>query len=167
MKMISSYSIILMGVAGAGKTTIGKKLEKIFGYKFYDADDFHPTENIKKMRKGIPLTDDDRLGWLENLNNLLADSEQKLEPIVLACSSLKEKYRCILTENTKCVFIYLKISKNCAINRLENRVGHYFNASLIDAQFDDLEEPEICVEIDADKSIPEIIRKIKLEMKTP
>jgi gluconokinase len=160
MKAPKTYSIILMGVAGSGKTTIGKELESLLGYKFHDADDFHSPKNINKMKNGIALTDNDRSDWLAELNDLLIDHE----PIILACSALKSKYRYILAKNTKCRFIYLKISINAVVLRLKARSGHYFNTSLIETQFSTLEEPKTCIVIDAEKSVSEIISNIKSKL---
>jgi carbohydrate kinase (thermoresistant glucokinase family) len=136
---------IIIGVAGCGKTTIGKLLAQKLEIPFYDGDDFHPVENIEKMRKGEALNDADRLPWLNSLaNNILIWESSR--GAVLACSALKKSYRIILSSKLihKIRFIYLKADPDLIIERLNKRSEHFFNKALIDSQFADLEEsPEI------------------------
>ena len=101
--------IVLMGVTGCGKTTVGKILANELGWHFYDADDFHPEENVEKMRQGIPLDDNDRMPWLQALRNLIDRAHDNEFNVVLACSALKEQYRNMLSHELKPVkFIYLR-----------------------------------------------------------
>jgi len=132
--------LILIGVAGSGKTTVGKLLAKRLGWDFYDADDFHPEANIQKIKRGVPLTDDDRLPWLESIRGFI---EQRDEHMVLACSALKKSYRDFLRKSGSNIeFIYLKGAKGVILRRLEDRKGHFAGADILKSQFQDLEEPE-------------------------
>lgn len=137
-----NQSIILMGVSGCGKSTVGKLLSTRTGAPFFDGDDFHPQENITKMAAGIPLTDDDRQGWLEALRNLLKTHNT---PIIIACSALKQSYRNILEDiPNKPRFIYLHGTKEILLERLSKRAqetNHFMPASLLDSQLDTLEQP--------------------------
>jgi gluconokinase len=135
------HFIILFGVTGAGKTTIGLLLAAELGWPFYDADDFHPAANVEKMRQGIPLTDADRRPWLDSLHNLITTSLKENKPGVLACSALKESYRQYLSVNEGVRYVYLRGDFDLIQQRLSNRVGHYMNPALLRSQFDALEEP--------------------------
>lgn len=129
---------LIMGVAGSGKTTQGKLLSAHTQIPFLDADSFHPPKNRKKMSNGIPLTDQDRSGWLEVLNREI----QKYESVILACSALKKSYRTVLLrEIPEYRLIYLENSKEDILHRLSFREDHFFPTSLIDSQFDTLEPP--------------------------
>ncbi len=152
--------IIIMGVSGCGKTTIGKVLAKELLIPFYDGDDFHPKENIKKMTSGIPLTDSDRFPWLEILANKIIEWSNN-DGAVLACSSLKKNYRQILQTNSDLVqFVHLKANKELIINRLKKRTDHYMPVTLIDSQFEALEEPSDAITIDAGLSKNKILEII-------
>lgn len=156
--------LIITGVAGSGKTTIGKILAEKLGWEFYDADDFHPQSNIDKMRRGVSLTDEDRRPWLEALHRLII--EQK-SPAVIACSALKQSYRDKLQKGRKDVkFIFLKGDKELIRERLEERTGHYAKADLLESQFRALEVPEDAlsedISRDAETIADDIIRELKL-----
>jgi len=153
--------VILMGVTGSGKTTVGKLLADELGWEFYDADDFHPASNIEKMKRGIPLDDADRKPWLETLNNLIRNRLERGENGVLACSALKESYRDYLLIDKNVHLIYLMGDYELIKGRLNNRSGHYMNPELLDSQFETLEEPEGRFRIDASRSPPEIVRSIR------
>lgn len=146
--------ILIMGVTGSGKTTIGTLLSESIGWPFYDADDFHPQENIRKMSSGIPLTDEDRRPWLQELRSLIAQRSQRSEDGVLACSALKQSYRKILSEGGRVDVVYLKADPDLIRSRLDNRSGHFMSQRLVDSQFADLEEPDDSIIIDA-ASTPE------------
>lgn len=132
--------LILIGVAGSGKTTVGKLLSEKLGWSFYDADDFHPKANIDKMRRGVALTDEDRWPWLESIRSFI---DERDEEMVFACSALKKSYRDFLRLSTKRLeFVYLKGSKEVILERLEERKGHFAGSNLLESQFQDLEEPQ-------------------------
>ena len=157
-------TILLMGVAGAGKTTVGKVLtDKINGY-FIEADDFHGKNNIKKMSAGIPLNDDDRYDWLIKIKNEILKRKEK-QNLIVACSSLKEKYRELLgIGNYKLVF--LKVDKLTAKNRINSRDDHFMPETLVDSQFSILEEPENALvfeqSLNQDQIVNEIIKQLKI-----
>lgn len=142
-------AFVFMGVSGCGKTTLGTLWAQEIGLEFFDGDDFHPRENIEKMTSGIPLQDSDREGWLNRLNALVRGSLDR-GGCVLACSALKESYRNRLGNglDRRITFIYLKGSRECIKIRLEQRTGHYMPATLLESQFDALEEPVDSVVLD-------------------
>ncbi len=133
--------VILWGVSGAGKTTIGELLARELGWKFIEADDFHSGANIDKMRRGEPLTDEDRQPWLERLRAAIKESLDHNENAVLACSALKKKYRDRLRVSDQVKFVFLRGSREQIAERLHDRRGHFFNPDLLASQFADLEEP--------------------------
>ncbi|WP_432698134.1 gluconokinase [Marinobacterium sp. YM272] len=140
---------VVMGVSGCGKSSIGQMLAEKLGLKFFDGDDYHPPENVAKMRSGQPLNDDDRAGWLATLNKLLCDEPSA----VLACSSLKPAYRQTLRQGNDAVFIYLKGDIDTIWQRHSQREGHYFNGrGMLESQFSELIEPgadeavQVCID---------------------
>ena len=136
-----SHIIYIMGVAGSGKTTIGKLLSLKTGLPFFDGDDFHPMENKEKMKAGHPLTDDDRQQWLQQLNALAID-KSKLKGAIIACSALKEKYRAILGTDIKGpVWVFLQGNYETIHERMKKRKDHFMPARLLQSQFDNLEIP--------------------------
>jgi gluconokinase len=153
--------VILMGVTGSGKTTVGKLLSKDLGWRYFDADDFHPPANVEKMRMGVPLDDADRTPWLETLRKLIRNCLDQSENAVLACSALKESYRGFLLIDESVRLIYLKGDYGLIQERLSKRRGHYMNPKLLDSQFDTLEEPEGDVQIDVSSSPDEIVKIIR------
>jgi gluconokinase len=134
--------IIVFGVSGAGKTTVGKLLAGELGWRFLEADDFHPAANIEKMRSGHPLTDKDRWPWLERLRKQINQSVAAGENTVLACSALKRAYRDRLRVNEAVTFVFLRGDYALVEKQLRSRHGHFINAALLQSQFDDLEEPQ-------------------------
>lgn len=159
--------IIIMGVEGTGKTTIGKMLAEKLGWKFYDADDYHPVANIEKMRNGIPLDDEERRPWLNEIRNLINSSLNRNEQSIIACSALKNSYREFLKQSKEqIIFVYLKGDKNTISKRLASRKGHFAGTQLLESQLRTLEEPEGVITADISKR-PEviadsIIEKLKL-----
>jgi len=150
-----------MGVSGSGKTTVGRLLSEVLGWKYYEADDYHSSANIEKMRSGIPLDDADRRPWLETLRDLIRNCLEREENAVLACSALKESYREFLLIDERVVLIYLKADYDVIQNRLGQRRGHYMNPNLLASQFDTLEEPAAHTHIDVGPSPEEIVRGIR------
>jgi gluconokinase len=134
--------VIIFGVSGAGKTTIGKLLAEELGWQFYEADDFHPRANINKMRRGISLTDEDRWPWLENLRELIERGIATGENAVLACSALKRAYRQHLRVSAKVKLVFLRGEYTLIAKQLRHRRGHFMNPALLQSQFADLEEPQ-------------------------
>jgi gluconokinase len=150
-----------MGVTGSGKTTIGRLLSEELGWKYYDADDYHPASNIEKMKSGFPLDDADRRPWLEALRDLIRDCLERGETAILACSALKESYREFLMIDKRVRLIYLKGKRELIQERLSQRRGHYMNPELLNSQFDILEEPRGALHVDVSLSPGEIVRIIK------
>ena len=141
--------VILMGVSGAGKTTIGQVLSEKLGWPLFDADEFHSPASIEKMRNGIPLEDADRWPWLDRMNAMLVEKEGRGDSVLLACSALKQVYRDRLAKGTVDLrWIYLKGSFDLIRKRLEARKGHYMKAGLLESQFATLEEPGSAFDID-------------------
>jgi gluconokinase len=150
-----------MGVSGAGKTTIGKLLGERLGWPFYDGDDFHPPANIEKMSRNIPLTDEDRLPWLNRLRALATEQIEKRPNAIIACSALKKTYRRILAEGLDEVhFVHLKGSQSLILDRMKKRKGHYMKADLLTSQFAALEESEHIFTIDISGEPQEIAGEI-------
>ena len=155
--------IIIIGVSGCGKTTIGQLLSQEIGLSFYDADDFHPQRNIEKMANNIPLTDDDRKSWLMDLSERIRQWCSS-GGAILACSALKESYRTLLTSKINEVkFVYLSGSRELIKKRIENRRDHFMQLSLLESQFDTLEVPTYGLHITIDHSPEEIINCITSE----
>lgn len=155
---------VIMGVSGCGKSTIGKLLAAKLSIPFFDADAYHPENNIQKMSKGVALTDKDRLPWLTTLSEKI-ESWNLEKGAVLACSALKENYRQILSnkrDNIK--WVYLDGSKALIKERLESRENHFMKADLLTSQFQTLEIPNygihISIQIAPEKIIDTILKKI-------
>lgn len=138
-----------MGVTGSGKTTAGRKLAESLGWKYFDADDFHSAGNVAKMKSGVPLNDEDRKPWLESLQCLIQESLTNDQPAVLSCSALKQIYREILIIDERVKLVYLKGDHDLIKARLSARSNHYMNPTLLESQFQTLEEPvgAFCVDI--------------------
>ncbi|HYH97776.1 gluconokinase [Hyalangium sp.] len=154
--------IILMGVAGAGKTTIGERLAEALGWQFLEGDDFHPPANVAKMAAGIPLTDEDRAPWLERLRGLITDTLARGEDAVLASSALKQSYRQLLTVDSSQVrWVYLSAPPEVLASRLARRVGHFMPLSLLDSQLETLEAPAEALQVDVTPSPDEVVSRIR------
>ena len=158
-------NLILMGVAGSGKTTVGEKLAPALGpgWRFDDADDFHPAANVEKMRRGIPLEDADRWPWLDALRAHLDACASRGESVVLACSALKEPYRRRLAlARGPSRFIHLRADPATLRRRLAARRDHYMAADLLDSQLATLEEPApgAALIVDATRAPDDIVRRI-------
>ena len=150
-----------MGVAGSGKTTVGKLLRDRTGWTFYDADDFHPAENIDKMSRGIPLNDEDRKPWLLKLNNLIHNTISQDKSAILACSALKSYYREILQLNCpEVVLIYLQGDYEQILARMKQRKEHFMQAGMLRSQFKILEEPQADLVVSVTLSPEAIVEQI-------
>ena len=141
--------IVLMGVSGSGKTTVGRILSDRLGWRFVDADDFHPASNVQKMRSGAPLTDEDRWPWLDRLNTLLRAEQSDGRDVIIGCSALKARYRERLSAGLADVrLVHLKGGFELIESRLKARRGHYMPPTLLASQFAALEEPEEALVLD-------------------
>jgi gluconokinase len=160
--LTAGHHIVVMGVAGCGKTTIGQKLAEKLSMPFADGDDFHPAENIRKMSEGTPLDDDDRWPWLDRLNAVLKDAETNM---VVSCSALREAYRSRIATGLDVTFVYLKVSEETVMERVRAR-EHFFPESLVRAQFEVLEEPQggAVLVADAGQAVPEVLSDISLQL---
>lgn len=155
--------VIVMGVSGAGKSTIGAALARELGWRFIDADDHHPPGNVAKMSAGLPLTDADRAPWLESLNSVL-----RLEGnAVIACSALKQSYRDRLTAGICApVFVFLKGELELIGSRLAQRQHRYMPASLLRSQFEALEPPAEAIAVDVSADVPACVAAIVKQLPT-
>jgi gluconokinase len=150
-----------MGVAGTGKSTVGKLLSQKLGWQFYDGDDFHPLENIEKMRRGITLNDRDRLPWLLALKDLIEQVRRDRDNAIIACSSLKQAYRDLLQGNKQDIFwVYLKGNYDVIYRRIQQRQQHFMSAQMLQSQLDSLEEPQNAFIIDISMNPEEIALQI-------
>lgn len=152
-----------MGVSGSGKTVVGRALARRLRCPFYDADDYHPPENISKMSRGIPLTDEDRLPWLIRLNEVLVDEWRGGKSAVLACSALKRSYRDRLRSGIDRVqFVHLQGSFDMIWKRMRGRSNHYMKADMLQSQFDALETPgeDEALTVDGAQSVNAAVRTI-------
>ena len=153
--------LIVIGVSGCGKSTVARILAERLDWDYYDADDFHPPENIAKMAAGIPLTDDDRSPWLATLNEMLAAQLSASRHPILACSALKKIYRDKLKMgNADLQIVYLKGDYDLILSRMSVREGHYMKAEMLKSQFDALEEPRDALIVDIRLSPEEIVEQI-------
>jgi gluconokinase len=157
--------ILIMGVSGSGKTTIGQMLAAQLDWQFQDADDLHSPANIEKMHQGIPLTDADRRPWLRSLRTLIDRSLDTHTDLILACSALKATYRQDLDIGSERVkFVYLKGSIFLIQQRLKERKGHFMNPDLLKSQFAALEEPDDALVIEIDRDPAEIVQQIATDL---
>ena len=141
--------VVVMGVSGCGKSTVGQKIAERLGCAFRDGDEFHSDANRAKMHAGIPLNDDDRKPWLESIRTYMDETMSGGGSLVVACSALKQRYRDVLrgkTGNTE--FVYLKGDFDLLQGRLAARKDHFFNPNLLRSQFDALEEPTAAIVVD-------------------
>jgi len=153
--------LIVMGVSGSGKTSVGLALAEDLGWDFYDADDFHPPENIAKMANGIPLDDSDRALWLASLHDLISSSLTADRPGVLACSALKERYRQqLMDRNQKVGLVYLKGSYDLIWSRMQMRNEQYMKPHMLKSQFEVLEEPTNAITINIEMPVDDIVQAI-------
>jgi gluconokinase len=160
---LSNYRVIvLMGVAGTGKSTVGRQLAQALAWPFYDGDDFHPQANIDKMAAGQPLTDADRRPWLQALRALIERQLAREETAVIACSALKERYRAILLpDGPRLALVHLTGSDHLIQERLQQRQGHFFSTMLLADQLASLEPPAADLTVDIALTPAEIVATIR------
>ena len=156
--------IVLMGVTGSGKTTIGLALAESLQWQFVDADDFHSAANVAKMRAAIPLDDADRAPWLASLRDAIVAWLEARTNVVLACSALKQAYREQLLVGPDVRLVYLRGSRELISQRLSQRHGHYMDPRLLASQFATLEEPRDAVFADVKANVPDIVDQIRKEL---
>lgn len=152
--------VVVMGVTGSGKTTIGVLLARRLGWEFVDADSFHSAANVEKMRQGIALDDADREPWLRSLHEAMEGWAAEHKSMVLACSALKRSYRDELFLGGETRFVYLKGSYDLISQRLRQRHGHFASETILASQFAALEEPDDAITVDLDHSQEEIVGEI-------
>lgn len=150
--------IIITGVSGTGKTTIGKLLSKSLNIPYFDADDFHSAANIEKMSNGIPLNDEDRMPWLKAMAAQLIESS-KTGGAVLGCSALKEKYREILEVNESVKWIHLEGSRELILERMKHRENHYMKPEMLDSQLATWQEPSYGYKLSIDQTPKEMLEE--------
>lgn len=159
--MSGSPVVMVMGVSGSGKSTVGVLLAAALNAKFVDADDYHPDANRQKMASGIPLTDAERLPWLQILNERLKEWQLDGQSIVLACSALRESYRTILRcEMRPFIIVYLRGTEALIQERSDHRSGHFMPSTLVKSQFATLEEPADAIVVDVCLTPAEMVSKI-------
>lgn len=154
-------AIVVMGVSGCGKSTVGQALARRLGWRFADGDDFHPPANVEKMRAGIPLDDDDRAPWLARLNETMREAVARDEPLVLACSALRQRYRERLAEGLPQMrIVHLAGSIELIGERLAARNHSYMPPSLLTSQFATLEPPADALTLDVGQSVDDLVDDI-------
>jgi gluconokinase len=154
-------AVVLMGVAGSGKTAVGKGVAIRLDWLFLDADDFHPAANVEKMKHGIPLNDQDRFPWLRALNDELQRQVGKGRSLILGCSALKESYRRLLGEHVSLLrFVLLDVDQETIQERLQHRSAHFFPKELMQSQFAALEKPRDAIVVDARQSLENVVDQV-------
>lgn len=155
--------LVVMGVAGAGKTTVGRELAERLGWVFLDGDDLHPPANVAKLSEGIPLSDEDRWPWLERLATWVEGRLRAGDSAVVACSALKRSYRDRLAPRGGVVFVHLEADREDLRQRLSQRRGHYMRADLLESQLEILEPPgpdEPAISVPTDKGLATAVEDV-------
>jgi len=157
--------LVVMGVSGVGKTTVGRLLATTMGWEFRDADDLHSPANKRKMTHGIALTDADRAPWLAAIRELVAATLANNTNLVLACSALKQAYReTVVVDRARMRIVYLKGPRELIASRMANRKSHFMNKDLLQSQFDTLEEPRDAVVVDASATPEAVVADIRRQL---
>jgi gluconokinase len=158
--------VVVIGVSGSGKSTIGTRLARAMGCEFLEGDTLHSPANIDKMSRGHPLNDDDRGPWLAAIHARIADASKRGADLVVACSALKHKYRQTLEQGVTVTWVYLKGSEALFRSRLQQRSSHFMKADMLASQFDTLEEPSNAIVIDAAATPDEIVERILRQLRS-
>ena len=162
---IAFMIVVIMGISGSGKTTVGTLLARRLGWTYYEGDEFHSTANIEKMSRGIGLCDADRLPWLASLKRVIDDCVVRGAHAVIACSALRERYRRMLSMDVPEIrFVYLKGCFETIRERMNCREGHYMKAEMLESQLASLEEPDDAIVVDIEQSPPTITSLIESEL---
>jgi len=166
--MTKERAIVVMGVSGCGKSTVGRLLADRMGFRFLDADDYHPDANVAKMQSGQPLSDADRAPWLERLVALLEETTADGRGVVMACSALKARYRRKLSSGAVIPrFVFLDGAKDLIAGRMAARPGHFMPVGLLDSQFAALEVPNAAISINIEKPVDAIVAEIEESLLDP
>lgn len=153
--------LILMGVSGTGKSTIGQALSEKLNWPYFEGDKFHSPANVEKMRAGIPLNDDDRGPWLLSIRTAIEEHLASAGSAIFACSALKASYREILQKEDKRIkFIFLHASYELILSRMNSRKHEYMPASLLKSQFETLEEPKNAIKVSVNQAVDKIVEEI-------
>jgi gluconokinase len=156
--------VVVIGAAGAGKTTVGRELAHALGWRLIEGDDYHSPASVAKMRAGVALTDADRTPWLATLHRLIETAVSRREHLVVACSALRERYRAALRGDLRGVrFVYLRADESTLRRRLSERAGHFAGPALLDSQLATLEAPADALAVDATLSPRQIVDRIRYE----
>ena len=152
--------VVVMGVAGSGKTTIGRMLAQSMDCLFLEGDSLHSEANVAKMSQGLPLTDVDRRPWLEAVHANMGQAFERGEDLVVACSALKQEYRTVLAEDIPVTWVHLQGSAEMLRARLERRTGHFMKANMLASQIEALEHPADAIVVDASQEPFAIVDEI-------
>jgi gluconokinase len=158
--------VILMGAAGAGKTTVGTALAGALGWTFVDADDLHPQVNVEKIHSGVPLTDADRAPWLARTHDVLAQLAREGTNAVVACSALRERYRAVLAQGVPGIaWVFLQADRSVLSKRLHERQGHFAGPEILDSQLRELEPPRNVLTLPAHLPVSALVDRICTELR--
>ena len=158
--------VVLMGVSGSGKTTIGQMLADAIPCPFLEGDSLHPRSNIEKMSRGIPLTDADRAPWLSAIHAHMVDVYNRGDSVVVGCSALKQSYRTVLADGLPLIWVYLKGSQDLIRSRILQRTSHFMKADMLASQFEALEEPSDALVVDVSESPDAVVERILSELRS-
>jgi gluconokinase len=161
-----SVIVVLMGVAGSGKTTIGRMLADTIPCSFLEGDSLHSQANVEKMSRGVPLTDADRAPWLSAIHARMVDVYDRGHSLVVGCSALKQSYRTVLADGLPVTWVYLKGSPELIRSRLLHRAGHFMKVDMVASQFGALEEPSDALVVDVSDSPAAIVERILSELRS-
>ena len=157
--------VIIMGAAGAGKTTVGAALADALGWQFIDADALHPPSNIDKIRSGVALTDEDRAPWLARTHEAILRASRDRRDVVLACSALREAYRATLSDEVPDVrWVFLDADADLLTARLRDRVGHFAGPAIVTSQLEALERPRDALTLRADLPVDALLEAIRRQL---
>jgi gluconokinase len=157
--------VIIMGAAGAGKSTVGRGLADALGWRFIDADDMHPPSNVEKIRSGLALTDEDRVPWLERTHDALLRATREQTDAVLACSALRERYRATLADGVADVrWVFLDADANLLEQRLRGRPNHFAGPAIVESQLETLEPPADSLRLRADLPVSVLVKAIRIHL---